>query len=249
MQEDWKEHQVMAKQLDEVKNEDPMKKVKRQQNYQEAMNEQAEGRAQQIREQEDKEWESMKSAAKRECKEMRDRVVQKKQPQDVDMIMMLDNPETEERIQAVQEVWDWREIEAAVDTACVDNVVNPKDFPGIELIETEESKRGDSWTAAGGSPIKKLGEMKIPWQTETGAKHGLRAKAGGVGKTLISGDRLLEAGYAVILNRRNPRLVHETTKEVIRLERRNRMFIMKMWVRVKISKNEAQPVFTRQGQK
>ena len=162
--------------------------------------------------------------------------------------MLLDEPNKAEDIRAIEEVWDWREIEAAVDTACVDNVVNPRDFPGIELIETEESKRGDSWTAAGGSPIKKLGEMRIPWQTETGAKHGLRAKAGGVGKTLISGDRLLEAGYAVILNRRNPRLVHETTKEVIKLERRNRMFILKMWVRVKVSKSEARPVFTRPGQ-
>ena len=68
-------------------------------------------------------------------------------------------------------------------------------------------------------------------------------------KTLISADRLLEAGYAVILNRRNPRIVHETTKEVIKLERRNRMFLMKMWVRVKVKKGESQPVFTRQGQK
>ena len=78
-------------------------------------------------------------------------------------------------------------------------------------------------------------------------KHGLRAKAGGVGKTLISGDRLLEAGYAVILNRRNPRLMHETTKEIIKLERRNRMFLMKMWVRVKVKKNEVAPVFSRPG--
>ena len=78
-------------------------------------------------------------------------------------------------------------------------------------------------------------------------KHGLRAKAGAVGKTLISGDRLLEAGYAVILNRRNPRLVHETTKEVIKFERRNRMFLMKMHVRVKVIKSDASPVFSRQG--
>ena len=179
----------------------------------------------------------MKSAAKREHEKHTS-----------DVIMMLDEPEVRgENIQAVEEVWDWVEIEAAVDTACVDNVVNPKDFPGIELLETEESRRGGSWTAAGGSAIKKLGEMKIPWQTATGAKHGLRAKAGGVGKTLISGDRLLEAGYAVILNKRNPRLVHETTKETIKLERRNRMFLMKMWVRVKVSKKDKTPVFNRPG--
>ena len=165
-------------------------------------------------------------------------------------IMMLDEDE-KDSIQEVKEKeeWDWIEIEAAIDTACVDNVVNPKHFPGIEVLETEESKRGDSWTAAGGSKIPKLGEMKIAWQTVTHEKHGLRAKAGNVSKTLISGDRLLEAGYAIILNKRNPRIVHETTKETIRLERRNRMFLMKMWVRVKVTKkSEANPVFKRQGQ-
>ena len=157
-------------------------------------------------------------------------------------INCLGDAEQEKGVQAVEEVWDWKCVEAAVDTACVDHVVNPKEFPGLQLIETVESKRGDSWTAAGGSKIPKLGEMKIAWQIATGAKHGLRAKAGGVSKTLISGDRLLEAGYAVILNKRNPSLVHETTKEVIRLERRNRMFLM-MWVRVKVTK----PVFTGPG--
>ena len=128
-------------------------------------------------------------------------------------------------------------MEAAVDTACVDHVANPKEFPGLELIETAESKRGDSWTAAGGSPIAKLGEVKIPWKTDKGVTHGIVVKAGDVGKTLLSGDKLLDAGYDIILNKRNPRLVHQNTKEVISLERRNRMFIMKMWVKVKVNKS------------
>ena len=117
------------------------------------------------------------------------------------------------------------------------------------MSETEESKRGDSWTAAGGSKIPKLGEMKIIWQTSSHDEHGLRAKAGNVSKTLISGDRLLEAGYALILNKPNPRIVHETTREVIKLERRNRMFLMKMWVRVKVTKkgDATSAGFTRPG--
>ena len=240
LQEDLEEHLIMSKQIESMRNEDPDKKLARQRNYEEAMNEIAEGHAQYEREEVDPEWESMKSAGKRE----KERITS-------DVIMMLGEVEKENGIQAVEEVWDWIEIEAAVDTACVDNVVNPKHFPGIQLHETEESKRGDAWTAAGGSSIPKLGEMRIPWQSATGAKHGLRAKAGNVGKTFISGDRLLEAGYAIILNRRNPRLVHETTKEVIKLERKNRMFMMKMWVRVKVkgvaSKDGPASSFTRQG--
>ena len=130
----------------------------------------------------------------------------------------------------------------------MDHVANPKEFPGLELIETAESKRGDSWTAAGGSAIPKLGEMKIPWKSDKGITHGIIVKAGDVGKTLLSGDKLLDAGYDIILNKRNPRLVHQSTKEVITLERRNRMFIMKIWVRVKFNKYIIKgPGFIRPG--
>ena len=152
-----------------------------------------------------------------------------------DVNLMMD--EEPKGVQQVKEIWDWKVVEAAVDTACVDHIVNPKDFEGLELIETPESKRGDSWTAAGGAAIPKLGEMKIPWRTDSGVTHGVIAKAGNVSKTLLSGDRLIEAGYDIILNKKNPRLVHQNTREVIQLERRNRMFIMKMWVYAKINKS------------
>ena len=81
-----------------------------------------------------------------------------------------------------------------------------------------------------------------------GGTHRLLAKAGNVGKTLLSGDRLVDAGYDIILNKRNPRMIHQTTREVIQLERRNRMFIMKMWARVKVNKSVVKsPGFTRPG--
>ena len=93
-----------------------------------------------------------------------------------------------------------------------------------------------------------MGEMKIPWKSDLGVTHGLTAKAGNVSKILLSGDRLLDAGYDIILNKRNPRMVHQTTRETIKLERRGRMFLMKMWVRVKVTKSVVDtPGFTRPG--
>ena len=67
-------------------------------------------------------------------------------------INMLGDLAQDESIQAVEEIWEWTCIQAAVDTACVDHVANPKDFPGLQVSETPESRRGDSWTTAGGSP-------------------------------------------------------------------------------------------------
>ena len=48
----------------------------------------------------------------------------------------------------------WKKVEAAVDSGACDNVGNPRDFPGIDVKETEESKSSDpkinSWIGAGG---------------------------------------------------------------------------------------------------
>ena len=45
-------------------------------------------------------------------------------------------------------------------------------------------------------------------------------------------------------------MVRESTREVIKLERKNRMFLMNMWVRLKVTKKvDVAPVFTGQGKK
>ena len=58
----------------------------------------------------------------------------------------------------------WKKLEAAVDSAAVDNVGNPREFPGVEVTESIESKSEDpninSWIGAGGDGIPKLGEMR-----------------------------------------------------------------------------------------
>ena len=55
----------------------------------------------------------------------------------------------------------WKKVEAAVDSGACDNVGNPRDFPGTEVKDTEESTSDDpkvnSWMGAGGDGIPKLG--------------------------------------------------------------------------------------------
>ena len=91
---------------------------------------------------------SKKNGKSQRAKKNRLRMKKENEAEDINM---LGDPEQKEGIQAVEEVWEWICIKAAVDTACVDHVANPKDFPGIEVSETPESRRGDSWRAAGGS--------------------------------------------------------------------------------------------------
>ena len=96
----------------------------------------------------------------------------------------------------------WRKIEAAVDSGAVDVVGNPRDFPGIDVQDTKESRGQDSWISANGDEIPKLGAMDVDFETEGGRKMRMKVKAGAVSKTLISVSRLMEAGYETNLSRR-----------------------------------------------
>ena len=62
----------------------------------------------------------------------------------------------------------WRKIEAAVDSGAVDTVGNPREFPGVQVEETKESRNDDCWISANGDEIPKMGEMDIKFQTENG---------------------------------------------------------------------------------
>ena len=129
----------------------------------------------------------------------------------------------------------WKKIEAAVDSGACDNVGNPREFPGIDVKETLESKSEDpkinSWIGAGGDGIPKLGEMKIPFVTNEGKRVIMRIKAGDVNKTLILVSRLQEAGFDTNLTK-HPHLRNTKTGERINLIKKGGMFILTMWIKI-----------------
>ena len=120
-------------------------------------------------------------------------------------------------------------------SGAVDSVGNPREFPGVELRETEESRSDDekinSWIGAGGDSIPKLGEMKVPFVTDEGKSARMRIKAGDVNKTLISVSRLQEAGFDTNLTK-NPHLRNNKTGERIALKKKGGMFILTMWIKI-----------------
>eukprot|EP00973_Karenia_brevis_P009282 1257864-Karenia_brevis.AAC.1 len=106
----------------------------------------------------------------------------------------------------------------------------------------------------------KQGEMRVNWETNNGVRKSIRIKAGSVGKTLISVDKLCEGGYEARLTKTRPKLIHEKTGETIPLRRVKGMFILDMWVKIGPKKSPAMrddqkmdvgavslPVFVRPG--
>ena len=138
----------------------------------------------------------------------------------------------------------WIKEEAAVDSGAVDCVASRDRFPHLEVMDTPESIRGESWTCAGGKQLAKEGEIELDWMTNEGQGQKTKIKIGKVNRTLISADKLLEKGHEVILSKRSPRIITRAG-QVIALQRKHGMFILDMWH--KVPNKVESSVFTRRG--
>ena len=81
-------------------------------------------------------------------------------------------------------------------------------MPHLKVEETPESRRGETWTCAGGKEIKKEGKVTIHWTTESAVSKKGVFKVGAVSRTLSSVDRLQETGNDVTLTKNRPRIIN-----------------------------------------
>ena len=104
-------------------------------------------------------------------------------------------------------------------------------IPGIKMVESEGSKKGQNWWSASNHPIKNEGQKLIPFKTTCGKKRRIMFQIANVSKSLISVDALNETGHDVVLNKKNPRIICPNGEE-IKLRRKNKVFVLDMFVRV-----------------
>ena len=123
----------------------------------------------------------------------------------------------------------WVREEAVVDSGAVECMTSRKRMPHLTVEETPESRRGDTWTYAGGNEIKKEGKLTINWRTCLGIMQRGVFKVEPVSRTLISVDRLQETGHDVILTKSRPHTVKMKTGEILSLKKDGGMFILDMW--------------------
>ena len=113
----------------------------------------------------------------------------------------------------------WSRAEAVLDSGAVECVTSRKRMPHLRVEETPESRRGETWTCAGGNEIKKEGKVTVNWRTDLGTMKRGVFKVGPV-------DRLQETGHDVILTKNRQRIVNMKTGEIISLRKDGGMFIL-----------------------
>ena len=107
------------------------------------------------------------------------------------------------RLRRAQQRKVWAREEAVVDSGAVECVASRRRVPRLQVEETPESRRGETWACAGGKDIKKEGRATLSWRTARGTAKRSVFKVGAVSRTLISVTRLQETGRDVILAKRN----------------------------------------------
>ena len=96
----------------------------------------------------------------------------------------------------------WRAISILVDSGASDSVTPPGVFPGIDVFETDASKAGLEYTAAGGHKIRNLGMCKPIIQTLDGTQYVMGFQVAGVSKPLGAVSRIVGQINEVVF--RNP---------------------------------------------
>jgi hypothetical protein len=124
----------------------------------------------------------------------------------------------------------YRVIEAVVDSGAEESVAPPGCFPGT-VVPSRMSKAGGKYRAANGARIPNLGQVKVPFMNEDGAKCGIVFQVAEVERPLISATQLAASGNAVIIDGKGAKIVNMKTKKVMNLVKRGGVYVLRMRVR------------------
>ena len=167
-------------------------------------------------------WERMEDVNLRECGYIRMLTDKKSEEAEREVIVSFEDKGKDS---------EWVKVEAYVDSAAVATVMKADTIPGIEVVESEGSKKGHIWWSASNHPIKNEGQKVIPFRTSCGKKRRITFQIAKVSKPLVSVNALNDTGHDVILSKKNPRIVCPNGEE-IKLRAKNKVFILDMFVRV-----------------
>ena len=91
-------------------------------------------------------------------------------------------------------------MDVTVDSGAADHVSNKEIEKGIEVRETEASKKGMSYRVANGETIPNRGEKVLRGVTDTGKNIGFTAQITDVTKALCSVGKMTDSGNRVVFD-------------------------------------------------
>ena len=94
----------------------------------------------------------------------------------------------------------WKAISILIDSGASDSVAPPGMFPKIKILETNASRAGVEYTAAGGRKIPNLGMQRPYIHLLDGSKYTMTFQVAGGSKALGAVSRIVGAGNRVVFD-------------------------------------------------
>jgi hypothetical protein len=127
---------------------------------------------------------------------------------------------------------DWYEVELTADTGACDTVMPKAMCSGIPVVQSPQSLQGLEYEVATGESIPNLGQRCCELWTE-GATSGkaINVQVADVHKALLSLSRCADMGFESRFGSAFGCLIDTQTGEVIPLQRRGNLYVLKAWIR------------------
>jgi hypothetical protein len=145
---------------------------------------------------------------------------------------------------------EWEQVDVTVDSGAADHVSNKEIGKGIEVRETEASKKGMSYRVANGETIPNRGEKVLRGVTDTGKNIGFTAQITDVTKALCSVGKMTDSGNRVVFDdddKEGNYIQNKASGEKTYFRKENGIYKVTMWMKAQDEKPNGQ-VFQRQGQ-
>ena len=116
----------------------------------------------------------------------------------------------------------WVKVRVTMDSGAARRLMLETMFPRVKLKRKTSPKK---FVAANGEQIKDLGDKNIPFKTHEGVQSFKTFRSATVVKPLISMQKVVQAGNAVVLDEKNPHIRNTRDGTVIKLDVNNGVYV------------------------
>ena len=134
-------------------------------------------------------------------------------------------------IEEVKALGEWEELIMAVDSGATETVVNSDSAKSVPTVSGSASKAGVKYALANGETVDNEGEKHMIMSSMEGVNRLVTAQVTEVSKPLLSVSKMVNAGNTVVFSKDSSYIYDEATGEVMNLEERNGMYLLKLWIR------------------
>ena len=148
--------------------------------------------------------------------------------------LSLDELNEEQMCYSFESQTGWIAVSTLVDSGASDSVAPPGTFPGVNVFETNASRAGLEYTAAGGHKIANLGMCKPIVQTLDGHQYAMGFQIAGVSKPLGAVSRIVGQNNEVIFRhpaRGGSCIRNLDTQHEVPLRQSNGVYYLDVWMK------------------